>query len=151
MLKHESSSSCNSLEVDVPKPSAHRWGVTPPVLHLCEHLLSWKSCSCIPQKRCWWQGWHWDRQRGAAGRAALTAQECEVPPWAAGCLWAGSALLLQSQCNAAQPVHCPALHVTGEQAVWHEAALWPLVWPVRKRWAGAKQDVGMDGPVVRSL
>lgn len=64
------------------------------------------------------------RQLGAAGRAALRAEECEVPPWAA------RLPLGRLSTAAAQPVHCSALHVTGEQAVWHEAALWPLVWPI---------------------
>lgn len=46
------------------------------------------------------------------------AEECKVPPWgqARHCCCTASALL--------------CLHVTGEQAVWHEATLWPLVWPI---------------------
>lgn len=117
-----------------PKPSAHSGGgVIPVVHHLCEHLLSWKSFSCITQESCRWEGWHCNtrcqhgRQLGAAGRATLMAEECDVPPWAA---W--QPVGRPSAASAAWPVHCSACRMTDEQAAWHAAALQLSVGPIQR-------------------
>lgn len=96
--------------------------MTPPVHHLCEHLLSWKSSSCIPQESCRWEGWCWDR--GWRGRSWVLPEEPRS--------WHRNARCLPG-------LHCQGialLHVTGEQAVWHEAALWPTHGLLSSRMSG---------------
>lgn len=78
-------------------PPVHRWWVTSAAHHLYAHL-SEESSSCVPQNCCWQEGWLCStrcgrgRQLGAVGRAALMAEECDVPPGLRGGLRAGSAL-----------------------------------------------------------
>lgn len=150
MLKHEPSSSCNSSEVVVPKPSAHRWGATPPMHHVCEQLLSWQSCSCTP-RRAAGEGWHWDTG-GLAGSWVRPdgphsgQRNARRLPGLRGRPARGQA---QHCCCTASALLC--LHVTGEQAAWHEAALCHWCGPSEQRRAGVKPDVRMGGPAVRSL
>lgn len=59
---------------------------------LSECILSQGSFSCIQQKSCWQEGWLCNglcgcgKQLGAAERAAVIAEECNVPPGLQGSL-----------------------------------------------------------------